>query len=443
MAKPIVAIVGRSNVGKSTLFNRLVCGGGMVAIVQDKPGITRDRLYRDAQWLDRDFTLIDTGGVEFKNVTDPMSQAVRLQAQLAIDEADLVLFVVDAREGLTPMDEEVAKVLRRAKKPVVLVANKVENFSSNNDVYDFFRLGLGEPIMISAAHGMNIGDLLDKTIELLPGIPDDSDEAEDIIKIAVIGRPNVGKSSIVNVTLGEERVIVSDIPGTTRDAIDTLFVRDENKYLLIDTAGMRKKGKVNEPTERYSVIRALRAVDRSDVVLMVLDASEGVIEQDKKIAGYAHDAGRAIVVVVNKWDLVEKDDKTILRFTEDIREELGFMQYSPLIFVSALTKKRIPKILELVNYVAEQHAMRISTSRLNELFQEAVRLNPPPTDKGRRLKLLYATQSSVKPPTFIVFVNDPEIMHFSYLRYLENQLRSNFGFEGTPIRIIVRKRNEE
>lgn len=442
MAKPIVAIVGRPNVGKSTLFNR-ISGGGMVAIVEDSPGVTRDRLYRDAEWLGREFALVDTGGIEFKDVTDPINQGVHLQARLAIAEADVVLFLVDAREGLTPIDEEVAKVLRAANKPVILVANKVEDFTTNNDIYDFYRLGLGEPIMVSAAHGRNIGDLLDRVNELLPEKDADEDQDEDIIKIAVIGRPNVGKSSIVNAILGVERAIVSNIPGTTRDAIDTYFEKGEKKYLLIDTAGMRKKGKIHEPTERYSVIRSLRAVDRAEVVLVVLDAADGVTEQDKKIAGYAHDGGKAMVIVVNKWDLVEKDDKTMLRFTEDIREELGFMQYVPAIFVSALTKKRIPKILELVNYVAEQHSMRIATSTLNELIQESVRLNPPPSDKGRRLKLLYATQTSVKPPAFIMFVNEPELMHFSYLRYLENQLRSSFGFEGTPIRIIIRKRNEE
>ncbi len=443
MAKPMVAMVGRPNVGKSMLFNRIAGEGRLVAIVEDKPGVTRDRLYRDAEWLGREFTLIDTGGVEFQNVTDQISQGVHLQAKLAIDEADVILFLVDAREGLTPVDEEVAKVLRKTNKPVILVANKVDDFRANYDVFDFYRLGLGEPFMVSAAHGKNIGDLLDRINELLPPAAQEDQLEEDVIKIAVIGRPNVGKSSIVNATLGEERVIVSDIPGTTRDAIDTYFERDNKKYLLIDTAGMRKKGKINEPTERYSVVRSLRAVDRSEVVLMVLDASEGVTEQDKKIAGYAHEAGKAIVIVVNKWDLVEKDDKTMLRFTEDIRDGLGFLHYAPVIYVSALTKKRIPKILELVNYVAEQHAMRMSTSTLNELIQESVRLNPPPSDRGRRLKLLYATQASVKPPTFIIFVNEPELMHFSYLRYLENQLRSSFGFEGTPIRIIVRKRDEK
>jgi len=380
--------------------------------------------------------------VEFTNVTDEIGQGIHLQAQLAIEEADVILFVTDAREGLTPVDEDVARVLRKTNKPVVLVANKVENFKETYDVFDLYKLGLGEPFLVSASHGMNVGDLLDRVCELLPDSETDED-SEDIIKIAVIGRPNVGKSSIVNAILGEERVIVSNIPGTTRDAIDTPFERDDQRYLLIDTAGMRKKGKINVPTERYSVVRSLRAVDRCDVVLMVLDAEEGTTEQDKKIAGYAHEGGRGILIVVNKWDLVEKDDKTMLQFTENIREELGFMQYSPTIYVSALTKKRIPKILELVKFVAEQHSMRIATSTLNELIQESVRLNPPPSYKGKRLKILYATQASVKPPTFIVFVNDPEIMHFSYLRYLENQLRSNFGFEGTPIRLIVRKRNEE
>ncbi|WP_418790143.1 ribosome biogenesis GTPase Der [Phosphitispora sp. TUW77] len=443
MAKPIVAIVGRPNVGKSTLFNRIASSGGMVAIVEDRPGVTRDRLYRDAEWLNREFTLVDTGGIEFRDVTDSISQGVHLQAKLAIDEADVILFVVDAREGLVPVDEEVALVLRKTKKPVILISNKVEDFSSGYDVYDFYKLGLGEPVMVSAAHGKNIGDLLDMVIELLPDSSGDDNVDEDTVKIAVIGRPNVGKSSIVNSILGVERVIVSDIAGTTRDAIDTYFEQGDKKYLLIDTAGMRKKGKINEPTERYSVIRSLRAVDRSDVVLMVIDAVTGVIEQDKKIAGYAHEAGRAIVIVVNKWDLVEKDDKTVLRYTEDIREKLGFMQYAPVVFISALTRKRVPRVLELVDYVAEQHAMRISTSNLNELIQEAVLLNPPPSDKGKRLKILYGTQASVKPPTFILFVNDTELMHFSYLRYLENQLRSSFGFEGTPIRIVVRQRKED
>lgn len=440
MAKPIVAIVGRPNVGKSTLFNRIA--GGRVAIVEDKPGITRDRIYKDAEWLGREFTVVDTGGIEFKNIPDTIADHIYYQAKLAIEESDVVLFVVDARGGLTPTDEEVAKILRKTKQPVILVANKVEDFQNNIDIYDFYKLGLGEPMMVSASHGMNMGDLLDKVIEELP-VYEAEEDSDDIIKVAVIGRPNVGKSSLVNALMGEERVIVSDIPGTTRDAIDTKFTHDDRTYLLIDTAGMRRKGRIDEPAERYSVMRSLRAVDRCDVVLMVIEAQEGVTEQDKKIAGYAHEAGKAMVIVVNKWDLIEKDDKTILRFIEDIREELGFTQYAPTVFVSALTRKRVPKILELINYVAEQHAMRIATGNLNDLIREAVHINPPPSDKGRRLKILYITQAGVKPPTFIIFVNDPELMHFSYERYLENQLRSTYGFEGTPLRLVIRKRSEE
>ncbi len=440
MAKPIVAIVGRPNVGKSTLFNRVA--GGRVAIVEDKPGITRDRIYKDAEWLGREFTVVDTGGIEFRNMPNTMADLIYYQAKLAIEESDVILFVVDAREGLHAADQEVAKVLRKTNRPVILVANKVEDFSGNADIYDFYRLGLGEPIMVSASHGRNIGDLLDMVIEHMPVYTGDED-VDDIIKVAVIGRPNVGKSSLVNAILGEERVIVSDIPGTTRDAIDTKFSRNEKTYLLIDTAGMRRKGRIDEPAERYSVIRSLRAVDRSDVVLMLIEAQEGVTEQDKKIAGYAHEAGKAMVLVVNKWDLVEKDDKTMLKYIETIRDELGFAQYAPTLFISALTGKRVPKVLELIDYVAEQHAMRIATANLNDLIQEAVHINPPPSDKGRRLKILYVTQGGVKPPTFIVFVNDPELMHFSYERFLENQLRSTFGFEGTPLRLIVRKRSED
>ncbi|MDN5364433.1 MAG: GTPase [Eubacteriales bacterium] len=435
MAKPIVALVGRPNVGKSTLFNRIT--GERKAIVEDRPGVTRDRLYADAFWRDREFILVDTGGIEFE-VEDEIARQVKKQARLALEEADVVVFLTDGREGLTLLDREVANLLRRTRKPVILAVNKIENFQ-NADIYDFYQLGLGDPIPISAAHGLNTGDLLDAVVANLP--PETGEEYdEEVIKIAVAGRPNVGKSSLVNAILGEERVIVSEIPGTTRDAVDTLFTRDDQSYVIIDTAGIRRRSKIEEPTERFSVIRALRAIERADVVLLVLDAQEGVTEQDKRIAGYAHEKGRAIVIVVNKWDLVEKDDKTMLRYTERIREELSFMQYAPVIYVSALTGQRVPRILELVKYVAEQHVMRIATSTLNELIREAVALNPPPAEGGRRLKILYAAQTGVRPPTFVIFVNDPELVHFSYARYLENRIRSSFGFEGTPINLIFRQR---
>ncbi len=441
MAKPIVAIVGRPNVGKSTLFNRIA--GGLVAIVEDKPGVTRDRLYRDAEWLDRKFTLVDTGGIEFKVEQGSISNQMKKQAQLAMEEADVIIFVVDAKAGITPDDEAVAQNLRKSSTPVVVAANKVENFQqAAGEIYEFFNLGLGEPIPVSAAHGLNTGDLLDAVIKHFPRM-DEEDLDPDIIKIAVIGRPNVGKSSLVNAILGQDRVIVSNIPGTTRDAIDTPFEREKKNYILIDTAGMRRRGKIDEPTERYSVVRSLRAVDRSDVVLMLIDATEGVTEQDKKIAGYAHEAGKAIILIVNKWDLIEKDDKTINKFERQIREELSFMLYAPALFISAKTKQRVTKVLELVDFVAEQNSMRIATSTLNSQVREWVSITPPPTDKGRKLKILFATQVGVKPPTFVFFVNDPELMHFSYARYLENQLRKNFGFEGSPIRMVVRQREEE
>ncbi len=440
MPKPIVAIVGRPNVGKSTLFNRII--RGRVAIVEDQPGVTRDRLYHDADWNGRAFTVIDTGGIEFNEIDD-FTAHVRQQAELAIKEADVILFVVDARAGISPTDRDVAAVLRRTNKPVLLVANKVENFDAAAiPYYDFFELGLGEPLPVSASEGMNTGELLDKVVELLPPIQQEEYD-KDVIKIAVIGRPNVGKSTLVNAVCGEERVIVSNIPGTTRDAIDTFIERDGKHYVLIDTAGMRRRKRIEEPTERYSVIRSLRAVDRSDVVLMVIDAEDGVTEQDKRIVGYAEEKGRAIILVINKWDLIKKDDKTILRYNEQIREALGFIQYAPTIYISALTKKRVPKILELVDYVSEQHNLRIATSSLNQLVREAVQQNPPPTDKGRRLKILYTVQTGVAPPTFIFFVNDPELMHFSYKRYLENFFRSSYGFEGTPIRFVFRKRDQE
>lgn len=441
MAKPIVAIVGRPNVGKSTLFNRIA--GGMIAIVEDTPGVTRDRLYSDAEWLGRKFTLVDTGGIEFNVEENSLATLMKRQAELAMREADVIVLVVDLKAGITPDDAAVSQALRRSKTPVVLAVNKVENFrNAASDLYEFYNLGLGDPMPVSAVHGMNTGDLLDKVISFFP--PQDEEEDDpDIIKIAVIGRPNVGKSSLVNSILGQNRVIVSNIPGTTRDAIDTPFEREGKSYILIDTAGMRRKGKIDEPTERYSVVRALRAVDRSDVVLMLIDAVEGVTEQDKKIAGYAHEAGKGIVLVINKWDLVEKDEKTMNKFERNIRDELGFMAYAPTLFISALTRQRVPKVLELVDFVAEQNAMRISTSTLNSQVREWVSITPPPTDKGRRMKILFATQAAVKPPTFVFFVNDTELMHFSYRRHLENQLRKNFGFEGSPIRMVIRQRDEE
>lgn len=437
MTKPIVAILGRPNVGKSTLFNRLT--GGRVAIVEDTPGVTRDRLYRDAEWLGKTFTLVDTGGIEFTGKENSISEQVKKQALIAIEEADVIMFIVDGRQGLTAQDEFIGNMLRKSQKPVILVVNKIEQFKDNHQLYEFYQLGLGDPVPISAAHGMNTGDMLDLVVNQFKNIPEE-DYEPDVIKIAVVGRPNVGKSSLVNVLLGQERVIVSNIPGTTRDAIDTFFEREQQRYMLIDTAGMRRRGNIEENTERYSVIRALRAVDRSDVVLMVLDAVEGVTEQDKRIAGYVHEAGKGVIIIVNKWDLVEKDEKTMKKFDENIRSQLGFMQYAPTLFVSALTKQRVVKIVELVNFVAEQQTNRVSTSVLNEIISEAVLLTPPPSDKGKRLKILYSTQAGIKPPHFIFFVNEPSLMHFSYLRYLENKIRSNFGFEGSPIRMTVRKR---
>ncbi len=438
--KPVVAIVGRPNVGKSTLFNRLT--RTHLAIVEDYPGVTRDRLYQDAEWNNQTFTLIDTGGIEVSS-EDTILSRVRKQAQVVMEEADVIVFMCDIKAGVTNEDMEIAQMLRRTKKDVLLAVNKVENFDKLDDIYEFYQLGLGEPYPISASHGMNTGDLLDHLVELL-GQYEGEDYEPDVIKIAVVGRPNVGKSSLTNAILGQERSIVSNIPGTTRDAIDTPFERNGQRYVIIDTAGMRRKSKVQESTtERYSVIRSLRAVDRSDAVLMVINAEEGLIEQDKKIVGYAHEQGKAVILVVNKWDLIEKDDKTAAVMEKKIRSELLFLQYAPMIFVSAQTKQRVNRILDLINFAVEQNAMRIGTSVLNEIIRDAVQLNPPPSDKGKRLKILYATQSSVKPPTFVLFVNDPELMHFSYERFLENKIRENFGFEGTPIRFVVKKRSEE
>ncbi|MBO5114734.1 MAG: ribosome biogenesis GTPase Der [Peptococcaceae bacterium] len=438
--KPIVAIVGRPNVGKSTLFNRLT--RTKMAIVEDYPGVTRDRLYQDAEWNNRKFTLIDTGGIEVRSEDTILAQ-VRTQAQVAMEEADVIIFMCDIKAGVTNEDMEIANMLRRTKKDVILAVNKVEDFNHLEDLYEFYSLGLDEPYPISASHGMNTGDLLDRLMELIDKY-DEEDYEPDVIKIAVVGRPNVGKSSLTNAILGQERAIVSNIPGTTRDAIDTPFERNGQQYVIIDTAGMRRKSTVAETTtERYSVIRSLRAVDRSDVVLMVINAEEGLIEQDKKIVGYAHEQGKAIILVVNNWDLIEKDDKTASTMEKEIRSELLFLQYAPMIFVSAMTKQRVHKLIDMINFGVEQNNLRISTSVLNEVIRDAVQLNPPPSDKGKRLKIYYATQSGVCPPTFVLFVNEPEIMHFSYERFLENKIRENFGFEGTPIRIVVRKRSED
>jgi len=439
MSKPIVAIVGRPNVGKSTLFNQI--GKKRVSIVEDIPGVTRDRIYLDAEWLNCEFTMIDTGGIELET-TDHILKSMRHQAMLAIEEADVVVFMVDGKTGMTNADIEVAHILRNSKKPVLVAVNKIDSPNRELDVYEFYNLGLGDPIPVSASNALNLGDLLDSIVEAFPKDVAEVKDADEI-SIAVIGRPNVGKSSLVNALIGQERVIVSDVAGTTRDAIDTHFVKDGMKFILIDTAGMRRKAKIDLPIERYSVMRALRAVDRSDVVLMVLNADEGVTEQDKKIAGYAHDGGKGVVIVVNKWDLIEKDDKTSLRFTENLRSELGFLQYAPVLYTSALTKQRVHRVTDLVKYVAEQQAMRIQTSVLNQVIIDATSINPPPSHKGRRLKIFFTTQADIKPPTFIFFVNEPELMHFSYLRFLENKLRESFGFEGTPLKLVVRGRKEE
>lgn len=436
--KPIFAIVGRPNVGKSTLFNRLV--GERSSIVENKPGITRDRIYGQSDWLGQKFNIIDTGGIE-PVTEDIILKDMRWQAELAIGEADVIFFLVDGREGITSADREIAEMLRRSQKPVILVVNKIEDYSDvEMKTFEFYELALGDPFPISSEHGMGIGDLLETAFNFLPP-PTETDVEDERLKIAIIGKPNVGKSSLTNYLLGEKRVIVSAIPGTTRDAIDTVLKRGQQEYVLIDTAGMRKRKKVYENIEYYSVLRALKAVDRSDVVLMVFDATEGVTEQDKKIVGYAHEAGKGLILVFNKWDLVKKDTQTMKIMTEEIYDQLKFLTYAPLTFISALTGQRVMEILDIVDFVAEEHSKRISTGLLNEVIEEAQAMQAAPSDKGKRLKIFYATQVSIKPPTFVLFVNDPSLMHFSYLRYLENNLREAFGFNGTPIKLITRQRN--
>lgn len=434
---PTVAIVGRPNVGKSTLFNKII--GRRISIVDDTPGVTRDRIYADTEWLGKGFTLIDTGGIEKYN-KDTIHYQVKLQAKEAIEAADVIIFLVDAREGLTAADKEVADILRISGKPIVLVANKVDNFNDIPDgIYDFYSLGFGEPIMVSAALALNIGDLLDKLIEYFPEAR--SIEYDDeIIKIAVVGRPNVGKSSIINSILGEERTIVSDIPGTTRDAIDTPFEKDGKKYVFIDTAGIRRKSKVTEDIEYYSVVRGFKAIKRADLALLIIDALEGVTEQDKRIAGAVHDAGKASIIVVSKWDLIEKDHTTYEKCSKEIKDSLLFLKYAPVVFVSAKTGKRVNKIMEMIDNISEQYSIRVKTGVLNRIITDATDAVEPPIFKGRRLKIYYATQSSTKPPVFTFFVNDPKLLHFSYKRYLENQIRNYFGFEGTPVIFNFKKR---
>lgn len=426
-----MAVVGRPNVGKSTIFNKLT--GTKISIVEDTPGVTRDRIFGEVEWLNKYFTIIDTGGIESESDDIILSQ-MRNQAMLAVDMAHVILFVVDGKSGLTAADKEVADILRRTKKPVLLVVNKIDSKSQFDNVYDFYELGLGNPIAISGANSMGLGDLLDEVVENFPeGMNMEYDE--DVIRVAITGKPNAGKSSILNNILGEERVIVSPIAGTTRDAIDTYFEKDDNKFLLIDTAGIRRRSKVYENVERFSVIRSMSAVDRADVVLIVIDATEGVTEQDTKIAGIAHDEGKACIFVVNKWDLIEKDNKTMGNFRMSVREKFPFMTYAPILFVSAVSNQRIGKILETVVQVSAEQNKRVTTSVLNQVIGEAIMLNQPPSDKGRRLKIYYGTQTGVKPPTFNLFINDKELTHFSYTRYLENRLRENFGFEGTSIKI--------
>ena len=438
--KPLVAIVGRPNVGKSMLFNKLV--GQRLSIVEDTPGVTRDRLYAEAEWRNRKFDLVDTGGIE-PSADSEILAFMRQQAEIAIDHATVIVFLCDIKTGLTASDQEVANMLLRSGKPVVLAVNKMDQVGMTNpDIYEFYNLGLGDPIAVSAVHGHGTGDLLDECFRYFP--PEDEEEVEDdVIKVAVIGKPNVGKSSLVNRILGEERVIVSDMAGTTRDAVDSYFENQKGKYLFIDTAGMRKKAKVDDRIEKFSVLRATMAIERCDVCLIMIDANEGVTEQDTKVAGLAHEAGKACIIVVNKWDAIEKDDKTMDRMRQDVRRDLAYMTYAPIVFISALTGQRVDRLFDLINYVSDQAAMRITTGMLNTVLADATARVQPPTDKGRRLKIYYMTQIGVKPPHFVCFCNDAKLFHFSYQRYLENQIRATFGLEGTPIRLTIRQKSDK
>ena len=439
MPKPIVAVVGRPNVGKSTLFNRIV--GDRLAIVDDTPGVTRDRLYADADWLAHDFTLIDTGGLD-PDTDDIMAKHIFRQAEAAIESADVILFLLDIKSGIMDADRHVADMLRKSKKPVVLVVNKVDSPNKDNhELYEFYELGLGDPIPISAGQALGLGDMLDEIVAHFPQNADE-DEDDERIRVAIVGKPNAGKSSLINKILGEERLIVSDIPGTTRDAIDTYITRDGKDYVFIDTAGLRRKSRVRENIERYSMIRTIAAVERCDVCILLIDAEEGITDQDTKIAGIAHESGRAAIIAVNKWDKIEKDDKTMRKFTKDLETELAYMPYAPKIFISALTGQRVHKLFELIYTVYQNHALRVATGVLNDVLLEATAMHSPPTDKGKALRIYYGTQVSVKPPTFVLFVNDKKLMHFSYTRYLENRIREAFGFEGTPIHFITREKGE-
>ena len=440
MSKPVVAIVGRPNVGKSTLFNALA--GEMISIVKDTPGVTRDRIYADVTWLDKEFTMIDTGGIE-PDSKDVILSQMREQAQIAIDTADVIIFITDVRQGLVDADSKVADMLRRSGKPVVLVVNKVDNFDKfMPDVYEFYNLGIGDPVPISASSRLGLGDMLEAVVSHFPDGSAEEEE-DDRPRIAIVGKPNVGKSSIINRLLGENRVIVSDIAGTTRDAIDTAIVHNGKEYVFIDTAGLRRKSRIKEELERYSIIRTVTAVERADVVLMVIDATEGVTEQDSKIAGIAHERGKGVIIVVNKWDAIEKNDRTMREYEKDIRHVLSYMPYAEIMYVSALTGQRLNKLYDMIDMVIENQTLRIATGVLNEIMAEAVAMQQPPSDKGKRLKLYYITQVSVKPPTFVIFVNDKELMHFSYTRYLENKIREAFGFRGTSLKFFIRERKEK